>query len=190
MGSLNGSGPEKIVLSWDENVALAVELADGLRPYRPMIDPKKDRLLIPLLGGALVGLVAGRAMGFTAKESKGVGIGSYATGSTEAGRLETDDLPSPEWLDGMRVTILEDCCDGGDTLKVLTDYCLANGAVDVVSGVIYFKPDSCRPDFRPTVHVRETEAWIEFPDAPFELIGQRYRLGAQTESGIHTAVAA
>ncbi len=169
MGSHNGGPENRIKLDWLEYEALAVELADKLRPYRPNL----NRVTIPQLGGAFVGLVVGRRLGFTADQVLSASLTSYPPGSTQAGKLKTGQLPRREEIEGLDHVILDDCCDGGTTMKSLRDHYLANKARSVLTAVIFHKPGSCRPDFAPDIYVETTDAWIEFPDEPHEQVGKQ-----------------
>jgi len=66
---------------------------------------------------------------------------------------------------GKRVLIVDDVADTGETLKLVHDYLLEEGATEVKICTIYFKPWSIvTPDF----YARKTKAWVVFPWAQLE----------------------
>ncbi|MEI6215711.1 MAG: phosphoribosyltransferase [Actinomycetes bacterium] len=121
-------------------------------------DFEPDVLLSIARGGLIVGGALGYAIGV--KNSFAMSVEFY-TGVDERLPMPVVLPPVPNKLDltGLKVLIVDDVADSGETLKLVRDFC--EGVVaEVRSAVLYEKPTTSeKPDFS----WRATSKWIEFP---------------------------
>jgi hypoxanthine phosphoribosyltransferase len=68
-------------------------------------------------------------------------------------------------VDGLRVLVVDDVSDTGDSLKLVQEHVLAKGPGDLKVATLHIKPWT---SFRPDYHASETEAWIVYPWEPIE----------------------
>jgi hypoxanthine phosphoribosyltransferase len=68
-------------------------------------------------------------------------------------------------IDGLRVLVVDDVSDTGDSLKLVQEHVLAKSPGDLKVATLHLKPWT---DFRPDYHASETEAWIVYPWEPIE----------------------
>ncbi len=61
---------------------------------------------------------------------------------------------------GKRVLIVDEVADSGGSLKLVQEHVLAQGALEVKTATLYYKPQSA---FKPDYYEKETTRWIVFP---------------------------
>jgi len=96
--------------------------------------------------------------------------GIASTSTIRIRRLSRGDV------EGRRVLVVDDVSDQGDSLLALVDLLRRDGAADVRTATVHFKPWSkLRPDF----FVVETDSWIIYPWELYESIRLIFEKGAQ-----------
>ena len=68
-------------------------------------------------------------------------------------------------VDGLRVLVVDDVSDTGDSLKLAQEHVLEKGPGDLKVATLHIKPWT---SFRPDYHASETKAWIVYPWEPIE----------------------
>ncbi|MEM3421551.1 MAG: phosphoribosyltransferase [Candidatus Hadarchaeum sp.] len=72
---------------------------------------------------------------------------------------------------GKKILLVDDIADTGRSLKVALEYLREQGAKEVKTAALYFKPWSLVvPDF----YARKTDAWVCFPHETYESIDKMY----------------
>lgn len=61
---------------------------------------------------------------------------------------------------GKRVLVVDEVADSGGSLKLVKAHILAQGALEVKTAALYYKPQSV---FKPDFYEKETECWVVFP---------------------------
>lgn len=61
---------------------------------------------------------------------------------------------------GKRVLAVDDVADSGGSLKFVKEHLLEQGAVEVKTSTLYFKPQST---FTPDFYAKQTRCWVVFP---------------------------
>lgn len=61
---------------------------------------------------------------------------------------------------GKRVLVVDDVADSGGSLKFVKEHLLEQGAVEVKTATLYFKPQSA---FTPDFYAKQTSCWVIFP---------------------------
>jgi uncharacterized protein len=103
-----------------------------------------------------------------------IGVRSY-TGINQ--QLPQPEIyhPLPVKVTGKRVLLFDDVADTGQSLAFVKAHLLAEGALDVQTATLLFKPHSkLRPDF----YGMETSSWVVFPNElveSIEILGQRWK---------------
>ena len=117
-----------------------------------------DALLSIARGGLIVGGALGYALGV--KNSFAINVEFY-TGEDK--RLPVPvvlpPLPKEEDLAGLRILVVDDVADTGETLKTVFEF-LKPIVREVRSAVLYEKP---RTVIKPDYSWKATELWINFP---------------------------
>lgn len=99
--------------------------------------------------------------------------GIASTGTIKIRRLSRGDV------EGRRVLVVDDVSDQGDSLLALVDLLRRDGAAEVKTATVHFKPWSkLKPDF----FVVETDSWIIYPWELYESIRLILEKGAQEKS--------
>ncbi len=70
-------------------------------------------------------------------------------------------------VSGRKVLVVDDVSDQGDSLKAMVDLIVKDGATDVRTATVHFKPWS---KLRPDYFAIETDAWIIYPWELFESV--------------------
>jgi uncharacterized protein len=115
------------------------------------------------------------------KAKKYLGIGKAKSESTLTQPLSTNVL-------GKKVLIVDDVADSGDSLKLIINHAVQQGAKQVKTATIYFKP-CCR--IKPDYFEQETSSWIVFPweiKETLKEIQKSKNVGVETEKLIQAGV--
>ena len=94
-------------------------------------------------------------------------------GETNKTPVITQSLPTS--IKDERILVFDDIADKGDTLKLATQYFTYHGAQSITTAVLLKKPWST---FIPDFSVKETEAWVIFPNEvreTVELLTQKWQ---------------
>jgi len=73
---------------------------------------------------------------------------------------------------GLKVLLVDDVADTGESLKTAYEHLLELGAVEIRTATVYYKPWS---KFKPDYYVVTTEAWIIFPHEIREAVEALYK---------------
>jgi hypoxanthine phosphoribosyltransferase len=150
--------------SWDYIYELCIQLADNIRK-----SGFKPDLLVGICRG---GWVPARLLSDFLENYNVASVKvEFYLGIYQTKTKPTIVQPISADVKGKKVLLVDDVADSGESLKLVKDYLLAQGAEDVKICTIYFKPWSIVvPDF----YVRETDAWICFPHEIYEAMKKLY----------------
>ena len=70
-------------------------------------------------------------------------------------------------VSGLRVLVVDDVSDSGDSLRAAKDHVLGRGALEVRVATLHVKPWS---RFRPDYYAEEVDAWVVYPWEPRETL--------------------
>ena len=92
---------------------------------------------------------------------------------------------------GVKVLVVDDVADTGESLKVAVDHLDVCGAKAVKTATIYYKPQSI---FKPDFFIVQTEQWVVFPWERFEttrrLLGEAEKKGKSLDFVKETLIGA
>ncbi len=135
----------------DETLPAAIKLASMVKESGFAPD-----IIIAISRG---GLVLGRLLSdlLNVSDLRTIRIRRYSgIGETEELRI---DIPVLERLDGKNVLVVDDVADMGDTLQAAIEHVEQQGAKEVKSLTIHYKPWSkVMPDF----FIQKTESWVVY----------------------------
>ncbi len=137
--------------SMEETLPIAMKLADMVREsgFSP------DVIVAISRGGLILGRVLSDLL--NVPDLRTIRIRRYA-GVGEAEELKID-VPILERLDGKKVLIVDDVADMGDTLLAAVEHVKKQGAKEIKTLTIHYKPWSrVKPDF----FIEKTESWVVY----------------------------
>jgi hypothetical protein len=70
-------------------------------------------------------------------------------------------------VSGLKVLVVDDVSDTGDSLRITHDHIVQGGAKEVRVATLHIKPWTC---YRPDYHAVETKKWIVYPWEPIESV--------------------
>jgi hypoxanthine phosphoribosyltransferase len=156
-------------LSWDDVYKQSVELAEKIEAYCKETGDQFDTMLVLPRGGYYPGNIVSRELGFPSVNLVHASIGSYDDASTrQRDEFQLGQMPPSEQIKNKHVLIIDEVCDTGKTLKFLQDYLVKQGAAEVKTGVLHYKPSMSKTDFKPDWYIGETDKWIVYPWEPHE----------------------
>ncbi len=145
-------------VSWEEVHEMSLAIA---RKFKGSI----DAVIGILRGGYFPAHLVADALGV---EVFVVRFKSYS--GTEKRGMPKVVLPLIGDVSGMRVLVVDDVCDTGDTLKAAKELLRLYSPKEVKTATLFLKP---RCEERPDFWVEETEEWVAFPWDAFELLRER-----------------
>lgn len=146
--------------SWDRIYALLIELADKVQTsgFQPDV----------IVGVARGGWAPARVLSdlFDISNLASVKVEFYVGVGLRAQRaVITQPVSVP--LAGLKVLVVDDIADSGESLKLLHSTFLKQGALEVRAATIYLKPWS---KFKVDYWAKETRSWVIFPWERYESI--------------------
>ena len=145
-------------MGWSEIYLATLELARK-------IDPKKYDLIVAILrGGACTASILSDLIGLDVSTIR---VKSYR-GTQRSGepKVFRDSLGV---VTGMNVLVVDDVCDTGESLRVVTEYLKLRGA-NTIDTFVLVKKSTC--NFDVTYWYREINEWILFPWEVMEVMKQ------------------
>jgi len=140
-----------LVLTWDEFVGDVLQLA------RKLSGARFDALAAVARGGLVAARLLSDLLGVKRVASLAIeyyeGVGERAKSPRLVGSLNFD-------VRGMKVLVVDDVADTGETLKLAVEYVRGAGAREAASCTVYVKP-WCK--FKPDYYARVVEGWVVFP---------------------------
>ncbi|MDH7477961.1 MAG: phosphoribosyltransferase family protein, partial [Candidatus Bathyarchaeota archaeon] len=90
------------------------------------------------------------------------GAGAYQKHTLEAARSRLPTLTQPVSVDvvGKRVLVVDEIADTGQSLKLVKEHIVKQGAKEVKIATVYYKPWSI---IKPDYYEKETSRWVVFP---------------------------
>jgi len=151
-----GAEQKLLVLTWDEFVNDVLQLA------RKLDEARFDALAAVARGGLVVARLLSDMLGVRKIASLAIEyyerVGKRLASPRLVGGLNFD-------IGGMRVLVVDDVADTGETLKLAVEYVKKAGAREAASCTVYIKP-WCK--FKPDYYAKVVEGWVVFPYEQFE----------------------
>lgn len=149
-----------IIQSWEESYDATLWLFEKM---------SKDKFVPDIiLGVARGGWIPGRLLAdfFKMKSTANIKVEFYhKIGETNDKPLITQE-PGID-LSGKSVLVVDDVADTGKSLRVTIDLLIKEGAKEIKSATLFYKPQS---EVKPEYYSKETSAWVVFPWERFEFI--------------------
>lgn len=139
----------------DESVRLAEMIRDSGEGF--------DAIVVVPRGSYYPANIIARELGFEAVDLLHAAVSSYEIAGTGRGELKLGQMPSDAEVAGKNLLIIDDICDSGQMLGFLTERFKQQGAKQVRSGVLHYKPSADRDAFKPDWFVAEANKWIVYP---------------------------
>lgn len=158
----------------DESVAnKCLTLASMIVIEHPNVTEELPKLIYLPKGGLGPTNIVARLLEYPTTSLCAAAIGSYKKGSVVNGIPELGQMPTTEDIAGNNVLIIDEVCDTGNTLTLLTDLLKLAGAGVIKTAVLHYKPNKSQTDFVPDWHVQQTDDWIVYPWEVYEDMGTR-----------------
>ncbi|HVX57984.1 MAG TPA: phosphoribosyltransferase family protein [Candidatus Saccharimonadales bacterium] len=123
-----------------------------------------DAMVVVPRGGYYPANIVARRLGFEAADMLQASVGSYESGTTERRpEFRLGQMPTDEQVAGKKPLIIDEVCDTGYTLQLLVERFKKQGAAEVRTGVLHYKPHSSRTGLVPDWFVNQTGKWIVYP---------------------------
>ena len=144
---------EYLFLSWGDVQRLSEELADKVAEsgFRP------DVLVAVSRGGFDPARILSDQLGVRRLASLQV---VYYTGVNERSEVPEVRYPLNTDVRGLRVLVVDDVADSGNSLRLVREYVEGLGAAEVRVATLHHKPWSV---YRPDYYAEEVEEWIIYP---------------------------
>lgn len=144
---------EYLFLSWGDVQRLSEELADKVAEsgFRP------DVLVAVSRGGFDPARILSDQLGVRRLASLQV---VYYTGVNERSEVPEVRYPLNADVRGLRVLVVDDVADSGNSLRLVREYVEGLGAAEVRVATLHHKPWSV---YRPDYYAEEVEEWIIYP---------------------------
>lgn len=139
------------VLSWTAFSKLSLKLWSRVKR-----DFKPDLVVAVLRGGYPVGLVLANLFGVALEALR---VEHYKALGVKGERPRLLQ-PLRARVEGLRILLVDDIVDSGETLKLALDHLTGKGASTVRVAALHVKPWA---GFKPNYYVEETEVWIVYP---------------------------
>ncbi len=144
---------EPITVSWDELDRLAGILAERVG--------RDFDLVLAITRGGLVpaGMLAYR---LDLREILVAGVEFYLSGGAMHPAPVVSHFPAPELLAGLRVLVIDEVWETGETMAEVAARVRAAGGVPTTA-VIHYKPGRSRVDLTPDHHAAIADGWVTYP---------------------------
>lgn len=144
-----------------KSVALANLVKEAMASDERM---RFDRVVVIPRGGYVPALIVAKRLGYSSQELLHFSVSSYEEETRkQSSHFRLGQLPTKKEVDGLKLLVIDDVCDTGETLQFVTSYLHNLGADKVCTGVLHYKPSQSTGGFKPDWFIAETDQWVTYP---------------------------
>ncbi len=157
---MKGSDLDYLIVDWEQMYKICIKLAEKI---------KKNRFNPDLIiGVARGGWIPARIMSDLLQNPKLVSIRvEFYKDVGKTGKKPKITQPLSVSVEKLKVLVIDDVVDTGQSLSVVTEFLSKKGADEIKTATLHYKPKSA---FTPDFYVDKTSAWIVYPHERFEFI--------------------